>query len=66
MLFDYNGTVGVWTGFVASGGTALDSHRFAAVGTVQVRCRAKDVNGSESAWSEPEVLPVEEAGILSR
>ena len=66
MLFDYNGTVGAWTGFVASGGTALDSHRFAAVGTVQVRCRAKDVKGSESGWSEPEALPVEETGTSSR
>jgi hypothetical protein len=66
VLFDYNGTVGAWTGFVASGGTALDSHRFAAVGTVQVRCRAKDGKGSESAWSEPEALPVEKTGTLSR
>ena len=66
MLFDYDGTVGVWTGFIASGSTALDSHRFATVGTVLVRCRAKDVKGSESGWSESESLPVDEVGIRFR
>ena len=56
--FDFGDTVGAWTPFVVSGATGLDSHRYATVETVLVRCKAKDKKGSESEWSESETLAV--------
>ncbi|MEO0082386.1 MAG: PQQ-binding-like beta-propeller repeat protein [candidate division WOR-3 bacterium] len=62
--FDFGDMVGGWSVLVPSGETVLDSHRYAAAGTVQVRCRAKDKNGSESEWSEPEVLVLSTEGAV--
>ena len=62
VLFDFGGTVGLWTGLAPSGETVRDSHQFALTGTVLIRAKARDARGSESGWSEPETLVVGEAG----
>ncbi|MFO7674756.1 MAG: hypothetical protein R6X12_00345 [bacterium] len=65
-LFDYDGTVGAWTGFTDGGVDewALDSHRFGQTGPVAVRAKARDWKGSESDWSPAETLLVGETGAV--
>ncbi len=61
--FDMGGS-GSWGGPVPSGGTFTDSHRFIGTGMVEVRCRVRDVKGSESDWTEPFRVRVGEAGAV--
>jgi hypothetical protein len=56
--FDWAGSTGGWTGPVAAGLPARDSHRFAAVGEFPVRFRARDRDGNVSVWSPPTAAAV--------
>jgi len=55
--FDWgDGTNSGWVGTYASGATASAKHTWTVKGSYQIKVKAKDTNGAESAWSDP--LPV--------
>ncbi len=62
--FDFGEAVGNWTGFVPSGSTGQDSHRFETCDTLYARCRARDVKRSESDWSDSVRLIVSTTGAV--
>lgn len=50
--FDWgDGSQSGWSSFVASGGSATMSHSWSGQTTYQVKAKAKDTYGGESAWS---------------
>lgn len=51
LQFDWGDTLGDWTGFVAAGEQASDSHAYLALGVQAVRARARDREGEVSPWS---------------
>lgn len=52
--FDWgDGTNSGWTARYASGATTSASHTWNAKGTYQIKVKAKDIHGVESAWSDP-------------
>jgi len=56
-LFDWgDGTDSGWLGPFASGATGNGRHAWSEDGNYQIKVKAKNENGDESAWSEP--LPI--------
>lgn len=51
-----DGTNSGWVGPLASGATASAKHKWTVKGSYQIKVKAKDTNGAESAWSDP--LPI--------
>ncbi len=51
-------TVGDWTDFIPSGGTAVDSHRYdySAPDTVLIKCKARDTKKAESEWADATLI----------
>jgi hypothetical protein len=56
--FDWGDTLGSWTGFVPTGATIADSHRYRQTGTFAVRVRARDRAGNTSPWSAADSVVV--------
>lgn len=56
--FDWDDTLGLWSGFVAAGRPVSDSHSYTSVGVFLVRARARDRSGFVSRWSEPQTVAV--------
>jgi hypothetical protein len=54
--FDWNGTLGDWSGFKPSGDTFAAEHMFDSAGTYSVSARARDRDSLVSEWSEPAVF----------
>jgi hypothetical protein len=53
-LFDWgDGTNSSWVGPYASGATASAKHTWTVKGNYQIKVKAKDTSGAESAWSDP-------------
>lgn len=50
--FDWNGTLGAWSGFVASGDTCTVEHMFDSAGAYIVSARARDRDSLLSDWSD--------------
>jgi hypothetical protein len=51
-MFDWgDGTFSAWLGPYASGATATGDYAWAAVGTYNVKVKAKDIKGAETDWS---------------
>jgi len=65
-LFDWgDGNTSGWVGPYPSGGTGSASHRWAALGTYEVKVKAKDDSvGRESGWSPAFTFTIVEAPIL--
>jgi Peptidase family C25/PKD domain len=56
-LFNWgDGTYSEWTNLKNSGQTASVSHTWQSDGSYQIRVKAKDQHGTQSAWSDP--LPI--------
>jgi len=54
ILFDWDdGTSSGWLGPYKSGQKVSAYHKWTEKGTYQIRAKAKDVNGTQSEWSEP-------------
>jgi hypothetical protein len=53
-LFDWgDGTTSGWLGPYSSGATGTGSHSWTALGTYNVKARARDIWGAGSKWSDP-------------
>jgi hypothetical protein len=46
-----DGTITDWTSFQASGSSYSSQHQWNTAGQYQIKAKAKDTNGAESAWS---------------
>lgn len=53
-----DGTYSEWLGPYPSGTTISDSHSWSALGTYEVKVKAKDVYGVQSSWSEPLTIAI--------
>ncbi|RLF33035.1 MAG: hypothetical protein DRM98_02910 [Thermoplasmata archaeon] len=51
--FSWGDGTGEWTEYVSSGNTISLSHIWIQPGMYQVKVKAQDTNGAESAWSQP-------------
>ncbi len=62
------GTTGDWTdeaiGFVPGNVGILDSHKYATIETVYVKCKARDIHKAESDWCDSLRLVVGTAGAV--
>ena len=63
--FDFGDVMGDWGEFVPSGTVVTDSHAYLRPETVYVKCKARDIKGAESAWSDSSQLVVEPSGLVS-
>jgi len=60
-MFDWgDGTYSEWLGPYASGSTVTASHSWNTVGNYDIKVTAKDINGAQSAWSEPHTITIVE------
>jgi hypothetical protein len=58
-MFDWgDGTFSAWLGPYASGATATGDYAWAAVGTYNVKVKAKDIKGAETGWSPAHVITI--------
>ena len=54
LLFDWDdGTSSGWLGPINSGETVTAKHKWTTKGKYEVRVKAKDINGTQSEWSDP-------------
>jgi hypothetical protein len=53
-----DGTSSAWLGPYASGITASSMYSWSALGTYQVKVKAKDTNGATSNWSQPLTITI--------
>ncbi len=64
-MFDWgDGIFSKWLGFYSSGETVEASYEWAEAGDYDVHVKAKDINGTESDWSEPHTITIIEAPDL--
>ena len=56
--FDWNDGNTSQTGFLPSGTSGTIGHSWSSLGTYQVRARATDVDGLDSAWSPPHTVNI--------
>ncbi len=58
--FDWNGdgTVDEWTSYYSSGATISKSHIWTSVGTYNVKVKAEDSNGAQSAFSSAKTVAI--------
>jgi hypothetical protein len=60
-MFEWgDGNNSEWIGPYASGETGEASHSWVEIGTYEIRAIAKDVNGSQSEWSQPATITIVE------
>ena len=58
-LFDWDdGNYSQWLGPYSSGETVTESYSWSTIGDYEIRVRAKDVNGVQSAWSDPHLISI--------
>jgi hypothetical protein len=58
-MFDWgDGNMSAWLGPYPNGGTATASYAWAAVGTYDVKVKAKDDHGAESDWSAAHTITI--------
>jgi len=63
-LFDWgDGTTSGWLGPYSSGATGTASHSWTALGTYNVKARARDVWGAGSKWSDPLAVTITDNNI---
>jgi len=59
VLFDWDdGSSSGWLGPYESGKSVHAFHKWTETGTYEIRAKAKDVNGTQSEWSEPLVISI--------
>ena len=57
LLFDWDdGTSSGWIGPYNSGETVTAKHKWTTKGNYEIRVKAKDINGTQSEWSDPMVI----------
>ena len=54
--FNWGDGTGEWTGFMISGTQVMRTHEWGEAGTYDVKVKAQDESGGESAWSEPHTI----------
>ena len=66
LLFDWNdGTSSGWIGPYNSGETVTAKHKWIIKGNYEIRVKAKDMNGTQSEWSDPMVISMpKDRGML--
>lgn len=65
-LFDWgDGTESGWKGPYNSGEKANTSHRWANIGTYNIKVKAKDENGVQSVWSDPLTVAMPKNRIIN-
>ncbi len=63
-LFDWgDGTTSGWLGPYSSGDTGTGSHSWTALGTYNVKAKARDVWGAGSKWSDPLAVTITDNNI---
>jgi len=64
-LFDWgDNTTSEWLGPFNSGSSVNEAHAWSDEGDYDIRVKAKDINGSESAWSEPHSIHILKAPFM--
>jgi hypothetical protein len=57
-----DGDITDWLGPYASGQTTSASHIWTDAGVYEIRVKLKNINGTESNWSEPHIITIIESG----
>jgi hypothetical protein len=57
LLFDWgDGKSSGWLGPYESGTSVKSIHKWVEEGVFEIRCKAKDINGTQSEWSDPYIV----------
>jgi len=59
-----DGTNSTWVGPYNSGVAGTAKHTYTSVGNFSVTVKAKDINGSESGWSDPHIIVISEGAPI--